>query len=320
MTATCQLYRDGVLEDEAMAPERVSDVLQENGSLVWLDLVDPSEADLAMIEEEFAIHPLAMEDVRHQNQRPKVEVFEDFMFIVLHDLGWADEELVDSEIHVFVGTNYLVTLRYTPTFDLTKVKARWQRKELRQEGGGFLLYALFDEIVDDYFDLVEKLEDVSEDLEELVFAEETPEDIQERIFKLKKKVITFRRRVMPLREVLDLLQEDAKIVTRRLEPYYRDVADHVIRTLEFIDNVRDLLTSALEAHMSMASHRMNEVMKSVTSWGAIILVPTLIAGIYGMNFNHMPELHWLWGYPFALGVMLLSAGALYGMFKRRGWL
>jgi magnesium transporter len=153
-----------------------------------------------------------------------------------------------------------------------------------------------------------------------VFADETYPDTQERIFRLKKQVIEFRRLVMPLREVLDLLQGEPRVVTATLAAYYRDVADHIIRVLEFIDNVRELLTTALEAYLSQVSNRLNTVMKQLTSWAAIILVPTLIAGIYGMNFRHMPELNWLLGYPFALGLMAVSATTLYVVFKRRGWL
>jgi magnesium transporter len=153
-----------------------------------------------------------------------------------------------------------------------------------------------------------------------VFADETHPDTQEHIFRLKKQVIEFRRLVMPLREVLDLLQGEPRVVTATLAAYYRDVADHIIRVLEFIDNVRELLTTALEAYLSQVSNRLNTVMKQLTSWAAIILVPTLIAGIYGMNFRHMPELNWLFGYPFALGLMAVSATTLYVVFKRRGWL
>ncbi|HEV2907235.1 MAG TPA: magnesium/cobalt transporter CorA, partial [Actinomycetota bacterium] len=230
-------------------------------------------------------------------------------------------ELRDQEVHAFVGPNYLVTLRYAPAFDLKPVLRRWERQqELTQEGGGFLLYALLDEVVDGYFNVVERFEDDSESVEEQVFADETRPDTQERIFRLKKQVIEFRRLVMPLREVLDLLQGEPRVVTATLAAYYRDVADHIIRVLEFIDNVRELLTTALEAYLSQVSNRLNTVMKQLTSWAAIILVPTLIAGIYGMNFRHMPELNWLLGYPFALGLMAVSATTLYVVFKRRGWL
>jgi magnesium transporter len=174
-------------------------------------------------------------------------------------------------------------------------------------------------VVDGYFAVIERFEDVGEDLEDEVFSDNPANDVQERIFKLKRRVVSFRRLVMPLREVLDLMQEQPGFVTEQLRPYYRDVADHVIRTLEFADNIRDLATSALEAQISQVSNRLNIVMKRLTAWASIILVPTLIAGIYGMNFVHMPELRWRFGYLYALGLMLVSALLLYRMFKRRDY-
>jgi magnesium transporter len=317
---TCRLYRSGTLAEEGFDPAQVSEHLEEPDALVWLDLEDPTDEELALIQEEFSLHPLAVEDARHRRQRPKVEVYEKYFFLVMHSVRLDEAELLDQEIHAFVGPSYLITLRYPPAFDLDPVLRRWERQqELTKEGGGFLLYALMDEIVDGYFDVVERFEDDSDDIEQQVFADNVPADVQERIFQLKKQVLQFRRLVMPLREVLDLIQEEPR-VTSTLAAYYRDVADHVIRTLEFIDNVRELLTSALEAHLSQASTRLNVVMKQLTAWASIILVPTLIAGIYGMNFRHMPELNWLLGYPFALGLMAASATALFVVFKRRGWL
>ena len=318
---TCRLYRDGNLVEDGFDPARISDLLPDAGNLVWLDLSEPSEQELAMIEEEFSLHPLVIEDTRHRNQRPKIESYGRYFFLVLHGFGFRDEELQSSEVHAFVGSNYLVTLRYPPAYDLDPVVRWWERHpEMARQGGGFLLYALLDHVVDGYFDVVERFEDRSEDIEDVVFSEEPHGDVQQMIFGLKKQIIAFRRLVMPLREVLSLLQSESRVVTAPLQPYYRDVADHVIRTLEFIDNVRELLTTALEAHLSQVSNRLNDVMKKLTSWAGIILVPTLIAGVYGMNFRHMPELGWLAGYPFALGLMALSGGLLYLSFKRRGWL
>jgi magnesium transporter len=318
---TCRLYRNGVVAEKDVDPARISDLLEEEGSLVWVDVEDPSDAEMRTLAEELSLHPLAVEDTQHRDQRPKVEIYKDHFFLVLHALSVDGEEMRDSEIHAFAGPGYLVTLRYSPAFDIGPVRQRWERQpELAAEGGGFLLYALLDEVVDDYFGVIERFEGVSEDIEEAVFSDEPVPDLQERIFRLKKQVLQFRRRVMPLREVLDLLQEGMGFVTERLRPYYRDVADHTIRVLEFTDNVRELLTTALEAHLSQVSNRLNQVVKAVTSWGAIILVPSLITGIYGMNFRHMPELHWVLGYPMALALMALSAFALHRVFRRRDWI
>jgi magnesium transporter len=322
MALTCHLYREGVVTEEDVDPGRISDLMGEEGVLVWLDIDDPSEAELRMLQEEFSLHPLAVEDALHRGQRAKVEVYEDHFFLVMHAQQLDGDELRDSEIHLFVGAGYLVTLRFPPAFDLTQVRRRWEKQgELTREGGGALLYALLDEVVDGYFDVVEHLEDVSEEVEAAVFADEPVEDLQERIFSVKKRVLQFRRAVLPLREVLDLLQEEIGVVTDRLRPYFRDVADHVLRVLEFTDNVRELATAALEAHLSQVSNRLNQVMKQLTSWAAIILVPTLIAGIYGMNFfRPFPAFDTPGGFWIAVGMMVVSGGVLYWVFRRRGWL
>ena len=320
MAVTCRLYREGEIAEEGFDPSKVSDFLEEKDTLVWLDLEDPSPEEIAMLKEEFEVHPLAIEDALHRDQRPKVEVYEGYFFLVLHALRLENDQLQNQEIHTFVGEGYLITLRFPPTFDLTEVRRRWtQEQELAREGGGYLLHALIDEVVDEYFKVIDAFELRSEDLEEEVFGD-AGEDIQERIFHLKKELTEFRRRVMPLREVLDLLEENRQVVTLELRPYYRDVADHVIRALEGIDNLRELLGAALDAHLSRVSTQLNVVMKQVTSWAAIILAPTLVAGIYGMNFRHMPELDWLFGYPFALLLMFMSSFVLYRVFRRRDWL
>jgi magnesium transporter len=318
---TCRRYQEGVLKEQDFDPTAVSELIQERGMRIWLDLADPTEQELALIQEEFGLHELAMEDTRMRGQRPKVEVYDGYFFVTMHALALdANDELIDSEIHAFAGHRFLITLRYQPVFDIAEVLRRWDRQtELTYEGGGFLLYALIDEVVDGYFSVIERFEDVGEELEDEVFSDEAATDIQERIFKLKRRVVTYRRLVMPLREVLDLMQEQPGFVTDPLRPYYRDVADHVIRTLEFADNLRDLATSALEAQISQVSNRLNIVMKRLTAWASIILVPTLIAGIYGMNFVHMPELKWHFGYYLALGLMVVAALLLYRGFKKRDY-
>jgi magnesium transporter len=321
MPATCLLYRKGEVAEEDFDPARISDLLQEDESLIWLDLEDPTEQDLQMLQEEFGLHPLAIEDARHKDQRSKVEVYEGYFFLVMHAVSLSDGELQDQEVHAFVGSGYLVTLRYTPVFDLGGVRRRWeQEKELAREGGGYLLHALIDEVVDGYFTVLDGFELQAEDVEDQVFDEDQAEGVQERVFRIRKSLTQFRRLVMPLREVLDLLEENRAVVTPELRAYYRDVADHVIRALESIDNLREVLASMLDAYLSKVSTQLNVVMKQVTSWAAILLAPTLIAGIYGMNFRHMPELDWFFGYPFALGVMFITSFLLYRVFRKRDWL
>jgi magnesium transporter len=275
-----------------------------------------------MIEEEFSLHPLAIEDARHRDQRPKLEFYEGYSFLVMYGVDFEDGQLREREVHAFVANNYLITIRYRPALDLAPMLERIERHEdLLLEGGGFLLYALLDDAVDGYFDVVDRFEEESENLEDQVFGEKPSPDVQEGIFRLKKRVIGFRRRVGPLREVLVQLQGLQPVVTPPLAAYYRDVADHVTRALELIDILRDLLTGALEAHLARTGNRLNEVMKALTSWAAIILVPTLIAGIYGMNFERaLPSWDAPAGFWIALGLMVLSGVVLYVMFRRRDWL
>lgn len=322
MGITTRCYLDGRLEESEFDPERVSDFLENRRNLVWLDIDEPTPRDIEMLGKEFGFHPLALEDCLHPHQRPKIEQFENHFFLVAYGMTHRGGELEAHEMAMFVGHNYLVTVRKPPAFDITPAVKRWEsHEELAAEGGGYLLYILLDEIVDGYFDVIDVLEDRAEDVEDHVFGESMPGTVQNEIFDLKKGLLRFRRATAPLREVLDVLQRrSADVVTQRLEPYYRDVYDHVLRATDFLDSLRDLLSSALDASLAVVSNRLNEVMKSLTSWAAIILVPTLIAGIYGMNFDHMPELGWLFGYPMALGLMLLSAGLLYRTFKGRRWL
>jgi magnesium transporter len=319
---TCRLYRDGKLEDAHCDPETIKHHLNGEGPKILLDIEEPTPEDLALLERQFGFHPLTLEDNQERGQRPKLEIFDTYSFLVVHAFRLQDKAtLVDSEVHVLFGRRFMVTLRYAPPFDLSRVKERLEHQEhLTEEGGAFLLYLLLDEIVDGYFDAIDQLEDLGDDIEDRVFADVPDPDIQEDIFRMKRLVVRFRRLIVPLREALDRALEMPEFVTPAMAPYFRDVLDHVIRASDFTDNIRDLLTSALEAQLSQISNRMNQVMKSLTSWGAIILVPTLIAGIYGMNFQGMPELHWAVGYPLALGLMAVSAFGLYLVFRRKGWL
>lgn len=325
---TCRLYRDGRLQGEQLDPERVSEVLRgrDGDARIWLDVESPEDEDFAVLAREFGLHELSVEDMRHRDQRPKVESFENYHFVVLRPLSRGDDgTLVQQEVHALIGERFLVTLRYDPVYDLGEVRARWDRLGGADEdrGPGFLLYVLLDEIVDTYLNLVEGFEDEADDLEDLVFSEDgqTPTmGLQQKLFGLKRDIVRFRRSVMPLRRVVDFFQEQPQVVTGSLAPYYRDVADHVVRCVELVDNVRDLLTALLEVRLAQVANRLNEVMKKLTSWAAIILLPTLIAGIYGMNFVHMPELRWRFGYPMALGIMAATSGVLYAIFKKRDWL
>jgi magnesium transporter len=235
-------------------------------------------------------------------------------------------ELRETEIHVFAGDGFLVTLRFSPCFDMEQTVRRWEgQPELLTKGAGFPLYVLFDEVVDGYLSAIERFEEMVDDLEDDIFAKEDGQgespEIRERLFHLKRETVRLRRFVSPLREGIEFVIGRQELAGDELAPYYRDVVDHVIRADELLDNVRDLLTSLQELRVAQAANRVNEVMKSLTGWATILLVPTLFAGIWGMNFDNMPELQWRFGYAFAVFTILASALGLYAWFKwKKRWL
>jgi magnesium transporter len=323
---TCRHYREGVLEDETPFDPSVVAAARKAGTRVWLDAIEPTDEELKHLQDSFGLHQLSIEDSSRWGQRSKVEFYPEYVFVVSHGLKLDEgDELADSEVHLFARQGvYVITVRRKPVLDFEPAIKRMQGEQgMQHEGIGFILYLLLDEIVDGYLDTIDRLEDLSDDIEERVSAEDAEaasEGLAQDIFRLRQTVVRFRRLTSPMREVLDRLMEAEGIVTPTLAPYYRDVLDHTIRVTELMDNIRDLLTAARELQLAQVSNRLNVVMKKVTSWGAIILLPTLIAGIYGMNFRHMPELNWKIGYPMALGIMAGAAFLLYRGFKKRDWL
>ncbi|MGH2631603.1 MAG: magnesium and cobalt transport protein CorA [Actinomycetota bacterium] len=323
---TGRLYRDGHADGEAFDLSLAERARSEPGAFAWYDIVDPEAAELERLRDIYALHPVTFEDTLHRRQRPKVELFADYSYVVLRAVTISPGPPIDveeHEVHALVGEGFAVTLRWSPAYPMDGVTIRWERHpELRT--AGFALYVLLDEVVDGYLSAIEAFEDEADDLEDAVFEREaaTPQAsaMQERLFRLKRGTVTVRRAAMPLRQGVDLIQEEPRLGGAELAPYYRDVMDHVIRVVELADNVRDLLTSLLEVRVAQAANRLNEAMKQMTAWAGIILVPTMIAGIYGMNFRVMPELRWALGYPFALALMAGSAVGLYVLFKRKGWL
>lgn len=320
------VFRDGVADIGEIEPSKVEECLADAGAFVWFDAPEPSDEDIAALGAAFDLHPLTLEDLTHRHQRPRVELFEHYGFVTLRPLTMVDGELVEHEVHAVVGKRFLGTLRHGPDpFPVEEMEKRLGRQPdlLTSHPGAFAVYALIDETVDNYLSIVETLEDRADDLEDVVFADDQSPDgppIQEQIFRVKRDVVRLRRFASPLRQVLDLLQEEPGLVTDPLLPYFRDVTEHTIRVAELADNIRDVLTSLLELRVSQIANHLNVVMRKLTAWAAILLVPTLIAGIYGMNFRAMPELDWQFGYAGALVIMLGASLALYVMFKKKEWL
>jgi magnesium transporter len=320
----CALY-DNASGREAELPleEGLEAARSSRDAFVWVDLHEPSEPELAALSAEFELHPLAVEDAVHAHQRPKVETYGSTFFVVLKPARYVDsEEVVTlSEIMLFLGEGFLVTVRHGETSVLEDVRGQLEADPTALEGGpAAVLYAVMDRVVDDYGVVLRDLDVDVDDIERQVFSQER-RNHGERIYKLKSEVLEFRQAVMPLLDPLDDLAT-GKLVKAETEllNYFRDVHDHVTRVGERVEAIDNLLTSALTAELAQVGVRQNEDMRKMSAWVAIVAVPTMIAGIYGMNFENMPELGWILGYPFALGLMAMSSLSLYVLFRRREWL
>ncbi|MCA1592930.1 MAG: magnesium/cobalt transporter CorA [Acidobacteria bacterium] len=292
-------------------------------NVVWADVSDPTSEDFIELAKEFNFHPLSIEDCQAPHQRPKVEEYEGYYFIVLYEaeLVGPDDDLELRELNIFLGSNYLVTVHSRPIRAVETAKRLWHEWTDRAEhGAGMLAYLLIDAIVDDYLPLLDVLSDRMDDLEDQIFGEFKPESIQE-IFRIKKQLLYLRRTITPLRDVFNtILRREQPIFARETHVYFQDVFDHIIRVADTIDTLRDMLGSTMDAYLSVQGNRMNMVMKRLTSIATILMSVTLVAGIYGMNFEFMPELHWRFGYVFSLGSMVAVGLALYFYFRKMRWL
>jgi magnesium transporter len=302
----------------------IAAALQDPERFVWIGLHEPSEEILRQVQREFGLHDLAVEDAHRAHQRPKLERYDDSLFIVLRtaQMNPNARHIEFGETHLFVGPRYVVSVRHGPSLTYTDVRARCEHTpHLLSKGPGFVLYALMDFIVDHYFPIVEALEDQLETLEDEIFGAAVSRETTRRIYELKRQLLEFKRAVSPLVDVCSrLMRFDLELVPEDIRPYFRDVYDHVIRVNELVDGLQELLKGALEAHLSLTTVAENESMKRVAAWAAILAVPTMIAGVYGMNFEVMPELRWSFGYPLTIAAMLATCGVLYWNFKRSGWL
>jgi magnesium transporter len=323
MIVNCAAYADGRRVAD-IDLEAVSDYVAKEGHFVWVGLHEPSEDVLKKLQDELGLHELAIEDAHCAHQRPKLEEYGSCLFVVLRTATCdaSENTVAFGETHIFVGERYVLSVRHGDTLGYADVRARCEATpRLLRHGPGFVLYALMDSIVDRYFPVVDTLEEELERLEESIFAANVERDVAHRIYELKSDVMSIKRAVSPLIDVCNrLVRYDQGLIADEVRPYFRDVYDHVIRINESVDNLRELLTSALEANLSLVSIRQNEVMKRLAGWAAIFGVMTLMAGVWGMNFDNMPELHGRWGYPLALAAMGLTAGVLYAWLKRSGWL
>jgi magnesium transporter len=323
--ARTRLYRDGKLVLEDFPNQDISAHIAEPGSVVWLDLCAPTPDDLAMITEEFGLHELAVEDARHEHQRPKLDRYRSHCFLSMYAVctDRGGEELAVNELSVFLTPKAMITVRADDSFDMEGVVARWDdAPELAEYGVGFLLHGLLDHVVDGHFRAVQDMDDRIEELEEVLFdgsAKET-RDIQRASFALRKNLVRLRRMVLPMREMVNtLMRRDLHLVADPMMAYYQDVYDHVLRVTEWTESLRDMVGSVMETNLTIQGNRMNMIMKKVTSWASIVAVPTAVTGFYGQNIPY-PGFGAEWGFYASTGVTIAISIALYLGFRRRDWI
>jgi magnesium transporter len=320
----CALYHHGVRE---VSPEDFSDALgiarAQGSSFMWVGLHDPTAEELAKVAAEFSLHALAVEDALKAHQRPKVEEYADSLFVVLKTVRYDEptQQIELGDLMAFVGDSFIVTVRHGQGRALSNLRKRLEAQhDLLDCGPSAVLYAIADKVVDDYQVIAAAVEEDIEEVEQQMFSPERSNSA-ERIYNLKREVIEFRHAVLPRVEPMGRLASGAvPHVHERMQPFFRDVADHAVRVSEQVQGFDDLLTSVLNANLAQVSVQQNEDMRRISAWVAIAAVPTAIAGIYGMNFDHMPELRWQYGYPAVLTLMVVICLALYRGFKRNHWL
>jgi magnesium transporter len=321
MLVNCVAYQDGRKLGD-IPPEAISEYVQRPECLVWVALKDPEPAELAAMQEEFGLHPLAVEDAHHGHQRPKIEEYGDSLFVVLHTVEKTPEGMLKGEVDVFVGPNYVLSVRNRTMQGFAAVRARCEREpELLRHGPGFVLYAVMDAVVDRYFPAIDALEEELERVEGQIFSGAPARASVESLYALKQELTVLQHAVRPLLEATGkLFGGRVPPVCARTQEYYRDVSDHLLRINQSIDGLREMVTTAMSVNLSLISLQENETTKRLAAYAALVAVPTLIAGIYGMNFEHMPELKAWFGYPLALGTMAVIDTYLFVRFRKAGWL
>ncbi len=323
MIVDCAVYEDGRRRNGQVELDHAYQACRQSGKFAWIGLYEPTEEEFDSLQREFNLHPLAVEDAIHAHQRPKLDVYEGLVFIVLKTARYVDErEVVEfGEILIFLGHDYLLTVRHGEASALQEVRKDLERNpDQLKHGPGAVLHAIVDRVVDDYTPALIGLGEDIEEVENEVFSDSRTNPA-ERIYKLKREVLDFNRAASPLVEPVDhLARGDYEQVHPEVRAYFGDVNDHLIRVHEQLESYRDLLTSILEANLAQVTVRQNQDVRTISAMVAIVAVPTMIAGIYGMNFEHMPELSWTFGYPLVLGVMVCICFGLYRWFKKVGWL
>jgi magnesium transporter len=323
MIVDCAVYKGGRRHAGQASIAEASEACRQDGAFAWLGLFEPSEEEFESVKREFGLHPLAVEDAVKAHQRPKLEVYDETLLVVLKPVRYIDhDEVVEiGEIALFVNPEFLISVRHGNPSPLKEVRQRLEHEpDLAARGPSAVLYSILDRVVDDYEPVVEGLTVDIQEVEAQVFAQDR-HNPAERIYYLEREVLDFNRAVSPLGPAVErLATRTYDMVDPELQPYFRDVHDHMLRVITSVEQFKDLLSTALGANLTQINVRQNEDMRRITAWVAILAVPTAVAGIYGMNFDHMPELKWEYGYPMVLVLILLICVFLYRRFRRAGWL
>jgi magnesium transporter len=321
MLINCVTYQEGrKLSDISI--EAISDYVERKDCFVWVALRDASDDELQEMQVEFGLHELAVEDARHGHQRPKIEEYGDSLFAVLHTVELTDNEVMVGELNIFVGDNYVLSVRNRCAQNFLGVRQRCEREpQLLKHGSAFVFYALMDAVVDRYFPVVEALETELELIEEQIFSKGSERANIQRLYQLKRKIMVVKHAVAPLMEATSkLFGGRVPAICVDTQEYFRDVYDHLYRINTTIDTIRDTISTAIQVNLSMVAIDESEVNKRLAAWAAIFGVATAFAGIWGMNFKAMPELNWEYGYPMAISLMVSVCGYLYYRFRKTGWL
>ncbi|MEU0626116.1 magnesium/cobalt transporter CorA [Streptomyces sp. NPDC005989] len=324
----CAIYRDGRRTD---GPADLSDALDEaratGDAFLWIGLHEPTEKEFDLVSSEFGLHPLAVEDALSAHQRPKLEVYDDSLFAVIKPVVYeqSSDTVTTDELMAFIGDSFVVTVRHGEGAPLAAVRRRLEAEpEVLKHGPTAVLYAISDAVVDHYIEVAGELQVDLEELETEVFAPTGVGDTKStasRIYTFKRQILEFRRAAGPLSSPMArLASADVPFVHEHSQPFFRDVSDHLTRANEYVEGLDRLLSDILSAHLAQVGVRQNDDMRKISAWAAMAAVPTMVAGIYGMNFDHMPELRWVWAYPAVIALMATVVFGLYRQFKRRGWL
>ena len=321
MLVNCVAYQNGRKLVDIQRDE-IADYVRRPDCFVWVAMFEPDPAELSAMQRQFDLHELAVDDARNGHQRPKIEEYGDSLFVVLHMIESAGDKLNVGEVDIFVGPNYVLSVRSRVQRGFTDVRARCEREpHLLQHGSAFVLYALMDAVVDRYFPVLDALADELERIEEEIFGKGLGRRNVEALYAFKQKLMTLKHAVAPLLEAVGKLYGGrVPAICTHTQDYFRDVYDHLSRINQMIDGLRDTVTTAMTVSVSLIQLQENEMTKRLATYAALVAVPTMIAGIYGMNFKNIPELNWIYGYPMALALMVGIDAWLFWRFRKAGWI